>query len=80
MKLTHTLVAAMILTSGTFAADFIPYKKVTTSLLEKNEKAGLRATTEEVKKAFKRKRYCSGRCTHTLGVGRGTHKRFFPCW
>ena len=55
MKLTHTLVAMLLLTSGAFASDFISYKKASTALLEKNEKAGLRATTEELKKALQAK-------------------------
>ena len=55
MKLTHTLVAMLLLTSGTVAADFISYKKASTALLEKNEKEGLRATTEELKKALQAK-------------------------
>ena len=55
MKLSHSLLALLFLSSTTLAADFISYKKASTALLEKNEKEGLRATTEEVKKALQEK-------------------------
>ncbi len=55
MKLLNTILITSVLVLGAYAAEFISYKKATTLLLEKNEKEGLRATTEEVKKALKSK-------------------------
>ena len=55
MNLSHSIIALLFLSSATFAADFISYKKASTALLGKNEKEGLRATTEEVKKALQAK-------------------------
>jgi rhodanese-related sulfurtransferase len=55
MKLMHILLTTALLTSGAFTAEFIPYKQMATKLLEQNEKEGLRATTDDVKKAIKSK-------------------------
>ena len=55
MKLINTMLIAGVLASGTFAAEFIPYKEMATNLLEENKKEGLFATTEDVKKALKSK-------------------------
>ena len=55
MKLVHSLVITAVFASGSFAAEFISYKEMATKLLEQNKKEGLRATTDEVKKAIKSK-------------------------
>ena len=55
MKLIHSLIVTGILFSSAYAADFISYKDMATKLLEQNKKEGLRATTQEVKKAIKSK-------------------------
>jgi len=55
MKLMKTLVLTGMLISSTMAADFIPYKVMATKLLEQNNKEGLRATSDDVKKAIKSK-------------------------
>jgi len=55
MKLLNVLLMSGILASGTYAAEFTPYKEMAEKLLQKNIKEGLRATTEDVKKALKSK-------------------------
>lgn len=52
MKLTSLILATTILVSGSFAAEFVPYHEIAGQLLKENEKLGLRATTDEVKKAL----------------------------
>ena len=52
MKLIHTLVLVGVLASGTVASEFVDYKVMATKLLEQNKKEGLRATTQDVKKAI----------------------------
>jgi rhodanese-related sulfurtransferase len=55
MKLTNILLATTLLVSSSFASEFVSYKELSGKLLKENEKNGLRATTEEVKKALKSK-------------------------
>ena len=52
MKLPKLMLATTLLVSGAFASEFISYKELSGQLLKENEKLGLRATTDEVKKAL----------------------------
>ena len=52
MKLFKIIVLGGLLASLGFAAEFIPYEQMAGKLLKENTKNGLRATTDEVKKAF----------------------------
>ncbi|RUM45168.1 MAG: hypothetical protein DSY46_03675 [Hydrogenimonas sp.] len=52
MKFVHLIVAMSIATSSSFASEFVSYKELSTKLLQENQKHGLLATTDEVKKAL----------------------------
>ena len=52
MKLLKVIIMGTLFASMSFSAAFIPYEKMAGKLLNENTKKGLRATTEEVKKAL----------------------------
>jgi len=52
VKLLKIIVVGSLLTSFGFSAEFIPYEQMAGKLLKENQKNGLRASTEELKKAL----------------------------
>jgi len=55
MKIINTVVTVAVLTSGSFAAEFISFHELADKLIAKNVKNGMRASSDDVKKALKSK-------------------------
>ena len=55
MKIVNIALMTTFLVTSSFSSEFVPYKKMADKLLQENEKSGLVATTNEVKKALKSK-------------------------
>ncbi|SFZ98009.1 hypothetical protein MNB_SV-5-1669 [hydrothermal vent metagenome] len=55
MKIINTMLVASVLMSGSYAAEFISFHQLGDKLIAENIKNGLRASTDDVKKALKSK-------------------------